>query len=160
MAVNYTVVFSQRQRFGNEPDVNYPGVFVGQEKDFPFDCPDVNPNETAVLFFNSYDVEGSNVFQINGVDVYGGLYQGPRGETKDVAGRPGGPTRINIWMTHELLVEPRHQLRATGNVLHVKSRTQSGHDTGDIDDFVLDNMVIMYKTTTASRPLPTVEDRI
>ncbi len=96
-----------------------------------FDCPDVDPNETAVLLYNSYDVTSPrDRFEINGKQLYGGLYEAPGG---------------HIWASHELLVEPEFNLKATGNVLHVESRTRGGHTAGDIDDFVLDNIVIMYK---------------
>jgi hypothetical protein len=49
-----------------------------------------------------------------------------------------------------VLVEPRHQLQATGNVLHIEARPDTNSD--DIDDFILDNMVIMYKVAGRRRP--------
>ena len=49
-----------------------------------------------------------------------------------------------------LLVERHHGLRATGNVLHVESRNTSGGADGNIDDFMIDNVVIQYKTMELS----------
>jgi len=140
MGVNYTVILFSRQHFGDEQGSLFPGVqFVGKTKDYTFDCPDVDPNETAVLLYNSYDVTSPrDRFEINGKQLYGGLYEAPGGHT---------------WASHELLVEPEFNLKATGNVLHVESRTRGGHTAGDIDDFVLDNIVIMYKARR-SPPVP------
>jgi hypothetical protein len=116
MATNFTVILFQRQHFGNEPgtfnDIEPNVPFAGSTKDFSFDCPGVNPSETAFLMFQSRDVDHQrNIFQINGVDVFGGL--------------PASPAR-DAWNGNILLIEPHHQLRATGNVLHVESRNSSG----------------------------------
>jgi hypothetical protein len=145
MATNFTVILFQRQQFGNETGVfddiepNIP--FAGSTKDFTFDCPDVNPSETAFLMFQSRDVDHQrNVFRINGVDVFGGL--------------PASPAR-EAWNGNILLIEPRHQLRATGNVLHVESRNSSGGTGDGIDDFIIDNVVILYKIPEFSWTLPT-----
>jgi hypothetical protein len=60
MASNFTAVLFTRQHFGNEQgtfnDVEPNVPFVGQAKDFPFDCPNVDPDETALLMFQSRDV--------------------------------------------------------------------------------------------------------
>ncbi len=145
MATNFTVILFQRQHFGNEPgtfnDVEPDVPFAGSTKDFAFDCPGINPSETAFLMFQSRDVDHQkNIFQINGVDVFGGL--------------PASPAR-DAWNGNILLIEPRHQLRATGNTLHVESRNFRGGRGLDIDDFIIDNVVIMYKIPDFSLPLPT-----
>jgi len=136
MATNFIVILFQRQHFGNEQgtfnDIEPNVPFVGPTKDFSFNCPNVDPGESAFLMFQSRDVDHQrNVFQINGVDVFGGL--------------PASPSR-DTWNGNILLIEPRHQLRATGNVLHVESRNSSGGGGGNIDDFIIDNVVIVYKT--------------
>jgi hypothetical protein len=144
MATTYTVVLFSRQHVGNapglfdgaEPDV----VFAGPVKEVPFDCPGVDPAETALLLFQSRDVDHRrNVLRVNGVDVFGGL--------------PVSPAR-NAWNGNILLIEPHHQLRASGNVLRVEARTSDGGSAGDVDDFVLDNAVLMYKSLGAAPPLP------
>jgi hypothetical protein len=144
MATNFTVILFQRQHFGNEPgsfnDIEFNVPFAGSTKDFSFDCPGVNPAETAFLMFQSRDVDHQrNIFQINGVDVFGGL--------------PASPSR-DAWNGNILLLEPHHRLRATGNVLHVESRDSSGGTGNDIDDFIIDNVVIVYKVPDLSWALP------
>src|SRR5215203_1481515 len=139
---NFTVVQYQRQHFGNQPgsfnDIEPDVPFVGAAKEYVFDCPHVNPAETAILLFQSRDVSHSrNILHINGTQVYGGL--------------PVSPSR-DTWNGNILLIEPHHQLRATGNVLHVESRPAGAG--GDIDDFMIDNVVIMYKTHDIAVALP------
>lgn len=146
MATNYTVVLFSRQHIGNDPgtfdDIEPNVVFVGAAKEFPFDCPDVNSAEAAFLMFQSRDVDHQrNVFSVNGVDVFGGL--------------PASPAR-DAWNGNILLIERHHQLKATGNVLRVEARTSSGASAGDVDDFILDNVVIMYKTLEVVSQLPAV----
>jgi hypothetical protein len=145
MATNYTVVLFSRQHLGNDAgafnDVEPNVVFVGPAKDFPFDCPGINTAEAAILMFQSRDVDHQqNVFRVNGVDVFGGL--------------PASPAR-NAWNGNIVLVERHHQLKATGNVLRVEARRSDGGSTGDVDDFILDNVVIMYKTLDVVSQLPT-----
>jgi len=137
MATDFTVIVSQRQHFGDQPitffDADIRAAFVGPTKDYSFDCPNVNPGETAVLMFQSRDVARaqSNVFRVNGVDVFGGL--------------PASPTR-DEWNGNIVLLASRHRLKATDNVLHIEARNDSGGGGGNIDDFIIDNVVIMYKT--------------
>ena len=76
MATNFTVIQFQRQHFGNEPgsfnDIEPAVPFVGPAKDFAFDCPKVDPNDTALLLLQSRDVNHArNVFQVNGIQVFG-----------------------------------------------------------------------------------------
>ncbi len=136
MATDFTVILFQRQQFGNDPggfnDIEPNVPFVGPTKDFSFNCPNVNPGETAFLMFQSRDVDHSrNIFRVNGVDIFGGL--------------PVSPSR-DTWNGNILLIESRHQLNPANNVLHVESRNASGGGGGPIDDFIIDNVVIVYKT--------------
>ena len=146
MATNFTVILFQRQHFGNEQgtfnDVEPSVPFVGPTKDFPFNCPNVDPGETAFLMFQSRDVDHQkNVFRINTVQVFGGL--------------PASPSR-DTWNGNILLIEPHHGLKETGNILHVESRNTSGGGGGNLDDFIIDNVVIVYKTRQGFQP-PVVE---
>ena len=135
MATNFTPIVAQRQHFGDEQgtfnDVE-PNLNVVTKKDFSFDCPNVNPGETAFLMFQSRDIDHQrNVFRVNGVDIFGGL--------------PASPSK-DTWNGNILLIASRHHLTATNNVLHVESRNRNGGGGSDIDDFMIDNAVIVYKT--------------
>ena len=102
---------------------------VGLQKDFAFNCPSVDASETAYLMFQSYRNDTRAILRINGVDVYGGV----------------PATRSLAWSANILLVEPRHKLKAAGNIMHVES-------TGSY--FTIDNVVIAYKTRLAGDQPP------
>jgi hypothetical protein len=136
MSSDYKVIIFHPQHFGNEANTFTNIVpasdFARQAKEFGFDCPNINTREIAVLTFQSLDVDyRTNVFRVNDADIIGGL---PLSSGRDA------------WNGNIMLVPPHHRLKATGNVLRVESRDSGGGTSGDIDDFVLDNVVIMYKT--------------
>jgi hypothetical protein len=139
MASNFTVILFQRQHFGRVPaafnDVEPNAPFAGPAKSFVFDCPNVQRGEAAFLMFQSRDVDHArNVFEVNGIPVFGGL--------------PVSPAR-DSWNGNVLLIEPHHQLQPAGNVLHVESRDGLGSTTGSLDEFIIDNVVLVYKTPEA-----------
>src|SRR5215470_5571482 len=132
MATNFTVILFQRQHFGNEPGVfndiepNVP--FAGSAKDFAFDCPGINPSETAFLIFQSRDVEHRrNIFQINGVDVFGGL--------------PASPAR-DAWNGNILLIEPHHpRLRTARRVESAPSPMKKDPDHNSTDSAEIEALI-------------------
>ncbi|MGC2236595.1 MAG: hypothetical protein WA584_10565 [Pyrinomonadaceae bacterium] len=144
MSTDYTVIMVQKHQFGDDP-----GIFKNVESDVTFegptmidvlfDCPNINPALTAVLMFQSRDVEFlRNILRINDVDVPGALAESAavKPTTSELAG----------WNGTIQIIDPRHNLKATGNRLHVEARNSGGGGGGELDDFILDNMVIMYKT--------------
>jgi hypothetical protein len=129
------VVVSVRQAFGSEAgylnDIEADVPFVGAEKDFTFSCPNVEPGNEAVLMFQSRDVDSKkNIITINGRTIFGGIPVSPSKDT---------------WNGNTLLISAG-TLKPSGNVLHIESRSLYGSAGGDIDDFILDNVVVMYKT--------------
>lgn len=138
MSSDFTVVSSVRQGFGNEPaylkSIEPSVPFVGPTKDFLFACPGVKSDEFAVLMFQSRDVDFSkNIITVNGKEVAGGI--------------PLSPDK-NTWNGNVMLIA-QGVLRPAGNELHIESRNEAGSGGGDIDDFILDNIVVMYKTRVA-----------
>jgi hypothetical protein len=133
---DFTVVFAGRQQFGNEPgSLNIRNElnahFVGASKEFNFACPKVNPHESAVLMFQSRAVSSrENIITINGINLSDGIPVNPN---------------TSVWNGHVLVIRARI-LKPSGNVLRIESRDTSGGTGGNIDDFILDNMVVMYKT--------------
>jgi hypothetical protein len=148
MATDYTVIIAVRQRFGDNPSgvlsgsgrdwgeypIEHEAPFVGASKDFVFHCPRVDRSQFGVLQFNSLGVsQFNNIIQVNGVDVPGGISVGPVWIFID----PHPP----LWNTHSLLIET-NVLREE-NVLHIESVPD---DFGNIDDFIIDNAVMWFKT--------------
>lgn len=108
-----------------------PGAFKGNEEFYNFDCPDIDPSISAVLMFETIDVDTDrNVFEINSSPVPGGI----------PISTPRDSWNGNIMLTGA------NVLRETGNVLHIKSLTGGLEASGAIDDFVIDNVVVLYKT--------------
>ncbi len=157
MSTDYTVIEAVRQRFGDSPDggLGSPGEdwdeypieseapFVGRSKDFRFTCPSIDRSQWGVLQFNSLAVSTwDNVIQVNGVGVPGGIHVGPLWIYLD----PHPP----LWNTQSLLVDG--STLQESNVLHIES-TDDGD--GNFDDFILDNIVIWFKTHSGRvvRPL-------
>lgn len=161
MAMDFTVIEPVRQRFGDSNVVDSAGSgefpleqeapFAGQSKDFRFSCSRVDPNQMAVLQFESLSVTAGgqyvfspefsgkrNIIRINGTDIPGGITNSPYVEA---VGRIW-----HFWKAHSLLVPP-FVLRDVDNILHIESIKIpiSGGDT--LDNFIIDNVVIFFKTS-------------
>ncbi len=130
--MDYTVIVNERHHFGNEPQF-LPGVFAGPSQCFDFECPGIDPGQRAVLMFESLHVTTpKNIFTINDKTIFGGL-----------------PTTVQdkqAWTGNVMLVEAG-TLSPRGNSLCVQALNSSGQPSGDIDDFVIDNVVLLYKTS-------------
>lgn len=133
MSADFTIVISVKHGFGDEPgylNSLEPVSSVLPTQDFTFPCPNVNPNAAAVLMFQSRDVDNNkNIITINDIPVAGGIPVSPNKDT---------------WNGNVMLIAAG-VLKAS-NELHIESRNDSGSGGGDIDDFILDNVVVMYKT--------------
>jgi hypothetical protein len=136
MGCDFSVIVNVRQTFGNA--IFYDGDLpVGPTKDFHFDCPNVDPGPAAVLMFQTRDVDHErNVIQINPATaeqptVFGGIPLSPG---------------INTWNGNIMLIRAGGVLRETNNELHIESRNSSGGGGGGIDAFIIDNVVVLYKT--------------
>lgn len=143
MSTDFTVIQAVRQFFGDRSirGDNYwlPewGIFVGNEKDFGFDCPEVDASQHAVLQLQVLGVDGAGVFQINQRDLPGGLKSGPSSDGITINGRG-----FALWSTQSLLVEP-NVLTSTGNTLHIAAAINPYLKA--YDDFAIDNVVLFYK---------------
>lgn len=137
MSTDFTVIIPIRQHFGDQQgyfdDVEPNVPFAGDYKFFYFDCPDVGRGGPALLMFQSRDVDhANNRFYINGRDIYGGIPVSPNKNAWNG----------NVMLYSELLVEK-------DNYMLIQSRDANGQPEGEgggIDDFIIDNMVILYKT--------------
>jgi len=155
MASDFTVIQAVRQRFGandlasynGERHIDWDSPFVGLSKEFPFACPNIDAQQWAVLQFESVGVNvgafgtanplpwnpDTNIIRINGTDVPGGIKAGPHVVFDNKA--------FPLWKSHSLLVAGR-TLREQ-NVLRIES---VGIGFGGKDGFIIDNVVMFYKT--------------
>ncbi len=150
MALDFMVVIPVRQRFGEDTaaddawniGLERDAPFVGLEKSFEFDCPDVNPRESAILLFQSMGVDVRQTLEINGQRVYGGIPVTP-------ASVPwyAGVSRVAAWTGNVMLLNPG-MLQSRANILRIASTATflPVEDGGGIDSFVIDNLVVVFKT--------------
>lgn len=152
MALDYTMIINVRQHFGSdsnafEETAENQAPFVGAAKDFQFSCPDVDSQAGGILLFQSFGVSHrSNQLEVNGDIVFGGIARSadfvvPRESVIEVA----------IWHAHVLLVSAG-SLREN-NTLHIESRNQDGGTGGRLDDFIIDNAVVLFKTRQSQGPV-------
>lgn len=140
MGSDFTVIVDVRHHFGNDQGTFGPGLlFAGQNKPFGFDCPNVDTAGWAVLLFQTRDVDyGTNELMVNRNKIYGGI--------------PVSSSRED-WNANVALINPGW-LRPSENVLHVGSRDGQGSLLGESDDFLIDNVVVFYKTRSRWGLLP------
>jgi hypothetical protein len=136
MPCDFTVIMHRTVHVGDEPGLFGTAPYEGSAfSALPFACPNVNPRERAVLFFQSRDVDNPrSKILINGIPLFGGL---PVSST--------GGAESPIWNGNVALVE-RGVLKPIGNVLRLEPNTSQGGVSGDIDDVLIDNVVLMFKT--------------
>ena len=125
----FVFITSSVQHFGDEPG-SLSGTFRGDDHEFTFDAPGVNPNLRAVLMLQTRGVNHDlNVIRINNVNVTGALVK---------------HEDSNEWFA-QLGEIPLGTLKATGNVLKIISRNTDGNAGGNLDDFNIDNVVVLYR---------------
>jgi hypothetical protein len=125
----FVYITSSVQHFGDEPGF-LTGTFRGDDHEFTFDAPGVNPNLRAVLMLQTRNVgHDLNVIRINNVNITGALVKHEAGDE---------------WFA-QLGEIPSGTLKATGNVLKIIARNSSGGAGGNLDDFNIDNVVVLYR---------------
>jgi hypothetical protein len=133
MASDFQLILSNKKHYGDKTAaLSGIGQFEGDDADYTFPCTNVDPSKVAVLMFQSMGVTTlTNVIKINDKQVRDGLQPNPAKAA---------------WNGNVLIVDQSHALKPTGNKLRIEARNSAGGRDGDIDDFLLDNMIIMYKT--------------
>src|SRR5262249_19843890 len=129
-SANYVYIVAGNQHFGDDPAAfGGNGVFRGDDFDYTFNAPGVDPSKRAVLMLWNLNVDNHcNVVTINGTSISGAL-------VAQVS---------NEWATRIGEV-PAGVLKATGNVLHIGARNTSCTVGGNLDDFMIDNVVLLYQ---------------
>jgi hypothetical protein len=138
MAADFTVIIDVRHHFGDDEGYFGNVPFAGQNKPFQFNCPGIDASEWSILLFQTRDVDHEkNHFTVNDQKIFGGI---PVSSQKE------------DWNGNVALINPGW-LRETGNTLHVGSRNSEGSLLGESDDFLIDNVVLFYKTSKGAGSL-------
>jgi len=152
MALDFTVVIQVRQRFGDR-DADDLGQeteapFVGQQKDFSFRCPSVDSGQQAILLFQCQGANVQQSLKINGQEIFGNIPASveqkpfPFLQPNDVViSVPNAQWNGNIMIIHPGVLQEN-------NVLRIKAGEIG--DSGNIDNFIIDNLVVVFKTRRSS----------
>jgi hypothetical protein len=136
MGSDFTVIIRVRQHFGDDQG-SMPGAFVGNNNSYPFSCPNVDSTQEAVLLFQTLSVDhDKNFIAINSI--------GATGEPEVYGGIPVSRSNQD-WNGNVMLIRPG--VLRENNTLRLGARASNGSLLGDIDDFVIDNVVVFFKTT-------------
>jgi hypothetical protein len=157
MPVDFTVVITVRQRFGDQKEDRIDSLsqrefgleasapFVGAEKDFPFQCPGVDRSQPAILLFQSMGVTKAQVLEINGQVIHGGIPVSVDQDSRRLGSGSDAHTDKQMharWNGNVMLIHPG--VLALNNVLRIRAAEMT---SGNIDDFIIDNAVVVFKTT-------------
>lgn len=160
--MDFTVIAASRHRFGDtvrdetslgerELQLETDAPLVGLEQTFQFACPNVDPSQFGILMFQIQGVqEREHTFELNGVPIYGGLPRSVEVDQRNPLGSSGKVwTNINaLWIGTTALINPGMLRTANSLLIRVKQ-----YETLDRrDDFVIDNMVMLYKTVRGTTP--------
>jgi hypothetical protein len=137
MASDYTVITHQSVHIGDEPGAFGQATFAGRTFRTQFSCPNVDSSQRAVLVFQSRGIQSAhNTIAINGSRVFGGV----------PVSQPSTGPETQIWNGNVALVEAGALRSNQPNELVVEARPLGGGPSGNIDDILIDNMVIFFKT--------------
>jgi hypothetical protein len=135
MGSDFTVIIRVRQHFGDDED-SMPGVFVGNNHSYPFPCPNVDSQQEAVLLFQTLGVSHErNFIAINSI--------GATGDPEVFGGIPVSRSNQH-WNGNVMIIRPG--VLDENNILRLGARASNGSLLGDIDEFVIDNVVVLFKT--------------
>jgi hypothetical protein len=114
--------------FGDEPG-SVGGTYKGTAFTYDFPLPGVDPAQKAVVILSSRSVSVScNMFEINGVQIGAALRD---------------HNDSTVWETETAQI-PGGVLKASGNKLRIGAVTESCTTSGNLDDFIVANLVIHY----------------
>lgn len=137
MGSDYTVIMHQSVHIGDEPGAFGNVTSAGRTFKTQFSCPNVDPSQRAVLVFQARGVQSAhNTIAINGSRVFGGV----------PISQPSTGPELPIWNGNVALVEAGALKPNQSNELVIESFSLSGGPSGNIDDILIDNMVIFFKT--------------
>src|SRR3954469_10866720 len=163
MALDFTIITDVRQRFGdytrgeNESPSEGPSGMeadtpIGLDKSFAFRCPAVDRGQFAILLFQTLGVSVRQGLEINGQTIFGGIAPSVDFESRMLgSGSEAHQDRSAIarWNGNVMLVHPN--VLQENNILRVRAAEMTA---GNVDDFVMDNVVVVFKTGRSSVVAP------
>jgi len=132
ISTTYSIILGlggeQPVHVGDEEGEVSGGTFEGATFEKTFGAPNVSPANAAVLMFRTFGVHHpTNIIQINGTDIPGGIEVSSTG-----------------WNTQVAILNPGVLMPTGINQLFVESRNAAGGAGGNLDDFLIGHMVLFY----------------
>lgn len=147
MATGYKVIIKGKHHFGNrentfqqyERDVS----FKGARNTYEIDLPDIDTSQPAVLSFRTFEVDWrNNVFTLNGESIIDALTPKSQDHT---------------WSTHQLII-PEGLLVQGSNRLIIEARNRQGGVTGNLEDFIIADVILMFTKVEAQVEVDEVDE--
>jgi len=141
MALDFTVIITVRQRFGDSDaddiDQETEAPFVGAEKSYDFQCPNVDPRQQAILLFQCQGANVQQSLEINGQQIFGGIPSSVELVTipDPLVLLARAQWNGNIMLIHEGVLRENNVLRIRAAELE-----------DGLDNFIVDNLVVVFKT--------------
>ena len=117
-----------------------------------FRCPSVDRKQFAILLFQTLGVAIRQGLEINGQTIFGGIAPsldpaarilGPRSES------PEDRTTLGTWNGHVMLIHPG--VLQENNIMRIRAADATA---ANIDDFLVDNVVVVFKTAEQAGGAP------
>jgi hypothetical protein len=155
MALDFTVVMPVRQRFGDAHADDFgqetEAPFVGSQKDFEFRCPNVDRSEQAILLFQCQGANVQQRLEINGQQIFGGIPASVESFASPFLFQGHVQNFLHaVWNGNVMLVHPG--VLQENNVMRIRAANLGD---GERDNFIIDNIVVLFKTRQTPGPLPT-----
>ncbi|MEO0972166.1 MAG: hypothetical protein AAFX85_03660 [Pseudomonadota bacterium] len=132
MSSSFTVITTASHHFGDHEGMfekeDPTATFVGASHSTQFDVAGIDEGQQSLLMFRSFNVNfRTNVLSINGQVVERAISRSVERE----------------WKT-QLVVLPAGVVKAGANTVTIESRTRTGETEGNLDDFIVTDLVLQY----------------
>lgn len=163
MAVDFTVVMDVRQRFGDrkvdekeslsetESGLEADAPFVGAERTYAFRCPSVDRSQFALLLFQALGVSTVQTLEINGLTIFGGIPVSVDRNSRRLGSGSDAHTVHSLiarWNGNVMLVHPG--VLQENNLMRIRASEMTADN---LDDFIIDNVVVVFKTRAGRLPI-------
>jgi hypothetical protein len=133
MSTSFTVITTASQHYGDHEGMfekEAPGsTFVGAGNTQSFGVSGIDTGQQAILMFRSFNVNfRTNVLSLNGQTLERAIARSVERE----------------WKT-QMVILPPGLVKDGENELRIESRTRTGDSDGNLDDFLITDLVLWYQ---------------
>ncbi len=135
MSSSFTVITTASHHFGDHEGMfekeDPTATFVGHAHSAEFEVSGIDAGQQSLLIFRSFNVNfRTNVLAINGQVVERAIARSVERE----------------WKT-QLVILPAGLVKDGSNTISIESRTRTGESEGNLDDFLVTDLVLQYQNS-------------